>query len=125
MTNDDLKTRVIEAIRTVKDPELPVNLYDLGLIYELSIEDGHLSIRMTLTTPNCPVAEQLPVQVREAAMTVDGVESAEVELVWEPAWSSERMTEKARMALDMMGISWSDPGAGPRATPLTRDRRRT
>ncbi|MHC5025148.1 MAG: iron-sulfur cluster assembly protein [Planctomycetota bacterium] len=125
MTTEDLQAKVIEAIRTVKDPELPVNLYDLGLIYDLAIEAGHLAITMTLTTPNCPVAEQLPIQVRDAALGVDGIDTAEVELVWEPAWTGERMSEQARMALDMMGISWSDPHSGPKTTPLTRDRKNT
>lgn len=117
----ELESRIVDAIRTVKDPEIPVNLYDLGLIYELAVESGRVAIKMTLTTPNCPVAELLPNQVREAVAAVDGVDSVDVELTWTPPWSGERMTEDARMALEMMGISWRDPhgSVGNRVTDLT------
>ncbi|MHC5005660.1 MAG: iron-sulfur cluster assembly protein, partial [Planctomycetota bacterium] len=80
-----LRERIIAALRTVKDPELPINLYDLGLIYDLDIADGSaVRIRMTLTTPNCPVAESMPAQVQRAVEGVEGVDTVSVELVWDP-----------------------------------------
>ncbi|MEC8852077.1 MAG: iron-sulfur cluster assembly protein [Pseudomonadota bacterium] len=94
---------VVEALRTVYDPEIPVNIYDLGLIYDLTrAADGDIHVVMTLTTPGCPVAGILPQQVAEAAAAVDGVGAVVVELTWEPSWSPERMSEDARLALDMM-----------------------
>ena len=93
---------VIDALRTVCDPEIPVNIYDLGLIYRLDIgKDGNVSIDMTLTAPGCPVAGAMPRTVAEAVAAVDGVGEVEVELVWEPAWSQDRMSEDARLALDL------------------------
>jgi FeS assembly SUF system protein len=113
-----LRQSIIEALRTVRDPELPVNLYDLGLIYELQVrDDGAVGIVMTLTTPNCPVAESMPGRVKAAAESVEGVRQASVKLVWDPPWSRERMSENARLELDMLGITWSD---GPRAPARTR-----
>ncbi|MEC8318163.1 MAG: iron-sulfur cluster assembly protein [Pseudomonadota bacterium] len=94
---------VVEALRTVYDPEIPVNIYDLGLIYDLTrAADGDIHVVMTLTTPGCPVAGILPQQVADAAAGVDGVGAVVVELTWEPSWSPERMSEDARLALDMM-----------------------
>lgn len=93
---------VIEALRTVHDPEIPVNIYDLGLIYALEIAgDGSVAIDMTLTAPACPVAGELPMQVAEAVADVEGVGEVTVRLVWEPLWSAERMSDDARMALGM------------------------
>ena len=93
---------VIDALRTVCDPEIPVNIYDLGLIYRLDIgKDGSVSIDMTLTAPACPVAGAMPRTVAEAVAAVDGVGEVEVELVWEPPWSRDRMSEDARLALDL------------------------
>jgi FeS assembly SUF system protein len=116
---------IIERLRTVHDPEIPVNLYDLGLIYDLDITaDNDVNVRMTLTTPNCPVADELPRQVKQAVEQTDGVRSANVELVWQPQWSSEMMSEDAKMQLEMMGISWKDPKpAGTRFTGLTVGRK--
>lgn len=124
---DDLRRRIIESLRTVYDPEIPVNLYDLGLIYALDIDPtGDVRVTMTLTTPNCPVAESMPGKVRDAVKGVEDVRNAAVTLTWEPPWTGERMTEDARMALDMMGISWKDPhgsaGATRRITPITLGR---
>lgn len=94
---------VVEAMRTVYDPEIPVNIYDLGLIYDLTIaENGDIHVVMTLTTPGCPVAGILPQQLADAAAAVDGVGVVVVELTWEPSWSPELMSEDARLALDMM-----------------------
>lgn len=93
---------VIDAVRTVYDPEIPVNIYELGLIYKLQIaEDGSVEIRMTLTAPGCPVAGVLPGQVAETAAAVPGVGEVEVELTWDPPWTPAMMSEEARVALDM------------------------
>lgn len=94
---------VVEAIKTVCDPEIPINVYDLGLIYKIDQKDnGDLHIDMSLTAPGCPVAGVLPQQVADAAASVDGVGKVEVEVVWEPAWSLERLSEEARMMLEMI-----------------------
>jgi FeS assembly SUF system protein len=93
---------VVEALRTVYDPEIPVNIYELGLIYDIEIAgDGAVKIVMTLTTPGCPVAGILPQQVGDAAAMVPGLGEVEVFLVWDPPWSMERMSEEARLALGM------------------------
>jgi len=110
MSEQLLKDRVVEALKDVHDPEIPINLYDLGLIYEIDVDgDGGVHIVMTLTTPNCPVAESMPGRVHQAVAGVEGVTSVDVDLTWEPAWSSEKMTEDAKLALEMMGVSWKDP----------------
>jgi FeS assembly SUF system protein len=96
------ETAVIDAISTVFDPEIPVNIYELGLIYAVEInDDGAVKVEMTLTAPGCPSAQELPEQVRDAVLTVPGVTSAEVETVWDPAWHPGRMTEEARLSLNM------------------------
>jgi FeS assembly SUF system protein len=97
-----LEESVVAALRTVFDPEIPVNIYDLGLIYDLKIDpSGAVSIRMTLTSPACPVAGSLPGQVQARVQDVSGVASAKVELVWDPPWSMSRMSEEARLQLGM------------------------
>ena len=98
-----LQERVVAAMRTVNDPELPVNIYDLGLVYDLAVDDnGDVAIRMTLTAPACPVAGTLPGMVEQAVRAVDGVGTVEVELVWDPPWSVDRMTDEARLQLGLM-----------------------
>ena len=93
---------LIEAIATVYDPEIPVNIYELGLIYTVEIDDaGGVKVEMTLTAPACPSAQELPEQVRNAVLTVPGVTSCYVETVWEPPWDPSRMTEEARLQLNM------------------------
>ena len=93
---------IVDAIKTVYDPEIPVNLYDLGLIYRLDrAENGNVVIDMTLTAPACPVAGEMPVKVAQAVATVPGVGTVEVHLVWEPPWTKDRMSEDAKLALDM------------------------
>lgn len=93
---------VIDALKTVHDPEIPVNIYDLGLIYLLSIADsGNAVIDMTLTAPACPVAGEMPGMVAEAVASVDGIGEVEVRMVWDPPWSPDRMSEVARMTLGM------------------------
>src|SRR5258706_16352426 len=97
-----LEQQVIAALRTVHDPEIPVNVYDLGLIYELDVsEAGVVRIRMTLTAPGCPVAQTFPGTVEQAVRSVPGVTEARVELVWDPPWSREKMSEAARLELGM------------------------
>jgi FeS assembly SUF system protein len=93
---------VIEALRTVHDPEIPVNIYDLGLIYDVDIgADGQIHIRMSLTAPTCPVAGTLPGEVARAVAAVEGAGEVTVELVWDPPWSKEMMSEDAKVALDI------------------------
>lgn len=93
---------VIAALQTVHDPEIPVNIYDLGLIYDMDIDaSGDVTVKMTLTAPACPVAGEMPQQVADAVAGVDGVGEVTVELVWEPPWDQSRMSETARVALDM------------------------
>jgi FeS assembly SUF system protein len=97
-----LKDRVVEALKTVFDPEIPVDIYELGLIYNCDIDEtGNVAIEMTLTAPGCPVAGDMPGQVQQVVQAVPGVASATVELVWEPAWSPALMSDEAKMALDM------------------------
>ena len=98
-----LEGPIVEALRTVFDPEIPVSIFDLGLIYDLAIDDaGAVKVTMTLTAPNCPVAEEIPKWAREAVAAVDGVTHAEVELVWDPFWKQDYMTEAARLMLGLM-----------------------
>lgn len=100
----ELQEQIIAAIKTVKDPELPINIYDLGLIRTLDIQDGEVSISMTLTTPNCPVADKMPTQVFEAVSMVDGITNVKVELCWEPAWSVADLTPRGKSVLELMDI---------------------
>ncbi len=98
-----LEGPVVEALRTVFDPEIPVSIFDLGLIYDLSIDDdGAVKVIMTLTAPNCPVAEEIPKWTKEAVAGVDGVTRVAVELVWDPFWKQDYMTEEARLMLGLM-----------------------
>jgi FeS assembly SUF system protein len=102
MSGQRLREEVIRALRTVYDPEIPVNIYDLGLIYALDVDPaGRVSIRMTLTAPNCPVAGSMPGKVEAAVRAVAGVGDVRVELVFDPPWSPARMSEDARLALGL------------------------
>ncbi len=93
---------LLAAIATVFDPEIPVNIYELGLIYVVDLdEEGRVKVEMTLTAPGCPSAQELPVQVRDAVLLVPGVTACEVETVWDPPWDASRMSEDARLALNM------------------------
>ncbi len=93
---------LLAAIATVYDPEIPVNIYELGLIYAVEIDDANaVKVEMTLTAPGCPSAQELPVQVQDAIMAVPGVASCVVDTVWDPPWDPSRMTEDARLALNM------------------------
>jgi FeS assembly SUF system protein len=93
---------VLDALKTVFDPEIPVDIYELGLIYAVEVDDeGAVKIDMTLTTPSCPSAQELPGMVEEAVRTVPNVTSAKVEIVWDPPWDPSRMSEDAKLALNM------------------------
>ena len=101
-TDEQLKEDIIAALKTVFDPEIPVNIYDLGLIYDVIVnEDRHIDVKMTLTTPGCPVAQTFPGTVEQAVLKVEGVNECTVELVWDPPWTQDRMSEAARLELGM------------------------
>ncbi len=98
----EIRPQVLEALGTVFDPEIPVNIRDMGLIYDVLVDkDGRVGIRMTLTAPACPAAQSLPLEVREKAAAVPGVTEAKVEIVWEPQWTKERMSEAAKLQLGL------------------------
>ncbi len=100
---EQLRENVVTALRTIYDPEIPVNIYDLGLIYGLDVDaSGRVDIRMTLTAPACPVAGEMPVMVEQRVMEVPGVDEARVELVWEPPWSRDLLSEEAKLQLGML-----------------------
>ncbi len=98
-----IEAQVMEALRTCFDPEIPVNIYELGLIYEVKVDlTGAVGIRMTLTSPNCPAAGSLPGEVRDKVQAIPGVTAAKVDVVWDPPWDQTRMSEAARLELGMM-----------------------
>jgi FeS assembly SUF system protein len=99
---DALKPAIVDAIRTVFDPEIPVNIYELGLIYDVFVDAGGVAaVRMTLTAPGCPAAQSLPVEVARKVREVPGVTDAKVDVVWEPAWTKERMSDVAKLQLGL------------------------
>ena len=99
----DLQASVVEALKSIYDPEIPVDIYELGLIYDVAIdEDGDALVTMTLTTPHCPVAESLPNEVELRVLSVPGIRDAEVKLVWDPPWDPSRMSDEARLELGML-----------------------
>ena len=99
---ENIKNKVIEAIKKIYDPEIPVNIYELGLIYKLEVSaDNKVNVDMTLTSPNCPVAESLPKQVKENIMKVEGVSDVKLNLVWEPPWDKDKMSEAAKLELNL------------------------
>jgi len=101
----NLKDQIVSALKKVYDPEMPVNIYELGLIYGIDIdESGGVTVRMTLTAPNCPVAGTLPGEVERAVRSVPGVTAAKVELTFDPPWSKDRMSEAAKLALGLEDI---------------------
>ena len=98
----ELRPAIVDAMRTVFDPEIPVNIYELGLIYDIIVDrDANAGVRMTLTAPACPAAQSLPVEVRNKVASVPGVQSARVEIVWEPAWTKDRMSDTAKLQLGL------------------------
>ena len=98
----NLKDKVIEEIKKIFDPEIPVNIYELGLIYKIEVkEKNKIDIDMTLTSPNCPVAESLPKEVKDNIMKVEGVSDVNLNLVWEPPWDKDKMSEAAKLELNL------------------------
>ena len=98
----EVKNKIIEEIRKIYDPELPVNIYELGLIYDIKVEGRKAEIKMTLTTPNCPVAESLPKEVKDSVKEVKNVKDVELDLVWDPPWDRDMINESARLQLGML-----------------------
>ena len=97
----ELKNKVIDEIKKIYDPEIPVNIYELGLIYDVSVDKKNVSIKMTLTTPNCPVAESLPKEVKDSVMEIKGVDKVDLNLVWQPPWNKSMMSEAAKLELNI------------------------
>ena len=97
----DLKEKIIEEIKKIYDPEIPVNIYELGLIYDVQVENDTAKIKMTLTSPNCPVAESLPEDVKDSAMQVEGIDKVDLDLVWDPPWEKSMMSEAAKLELNL------------------------
>ena len=101
--NEDLKDRIVEVLKSIYDPEIPVDIYELGLIYDIdATEDGDVVVTMTLTTPHCPVAESLPQEVELRVLSVPGIRDAVVNLVWDPPWDPSKMSDEARLELGML-----------------------
>ena len=97
-----LKDKIIDGVKKIYDPEIPVNIYELGLIYDINVDEkNNVKINMTLTTPNCPVAESLPKEVKESIMEIDGVDKVDLDLVWEPPWNKSMMSEAAKLELNL------------------------
>ena len=98
----ELKEKIIKEIKKIYDPEIPVNIYELGLIYDIKVEkNNNIKVKMTLTTPNCPVAESLPKEVKDSIMEVKEVNDVDLELVWDPPWDQSKMSEAAKLELNL------------------------
>ena len=97
----DLKEKVITEIKKIYDPEIPVNIYELGLIYDIAINENNVNVKMTLTTPNCPVAESLPKEVKDSILEIKEVENVNLDLVWDPPWDKSMMSEAAKLELNL------------------------
>ncbi len=97
----NLKEKVITEIKKIYDPEIPVNIYELGLIYDISVEDNNVKVKMTLTSPNCPVAESLPKEVKDSILEIKEVNDVELDLVWDPPWNKSMMSEAAKLELNL------------------------
>ena len=98
----ELKNQIIEEIKKIYDPEIPVNIYELGLIYDIKVENKNTAkVKMTLTSPNCPVAESLPKEVKDSIMQVEGIDKVDLDLVWDPPWDKSMMSESAKLELNL------------------------
>ena len=98
----DIKNKVISEIKKIYDPEIPVNIYELGLIYDISVKnEKDITVKMTLTSPNCPVAESLPKEVKDSIIAIEGVEKVDLDLVWDPPWDKSMMSEAAKLELNL------------------------
>jgi FeS assembly SUF system protein len=103
MDKNALENKIIKTIKTIYDPEIPVNIYDIGLIYDISIDDdANVHVLMTLTTPNCPVAESLPAEVKEKVAAVERVKSCDLEMTFEPPWDQDMLTDEAKLELGLI-----------------------
>ena len=98
---NNLKDKIIKEIKKIYDPEIPVNIYELGLIYKIEIENNIVKIDMTLTTPNCPVADSLPKMVKNNILNIEGVKDVDLNLVWDPPWTKDKMSEAAKLELNL------------------------
>lgn len=97
-----IKEKIMEALKSIYDPEIPVDIWELGLIYDMDVDDkGYVKLKMTLTSPACPVAESLPVTVYQKVMEIEGVTDVDLQVVWDPPWNKERMSDEARLSLNM------------------------
>tara|TARA_Y100001958_G_scaffold153244_1_gene140501 strand:- start:404 stop:706 length:303 start_codon:yes stop_codon:yes gene_type:complete len=98
----ELKDKIIEEIKKIYDPEIPVNIYELGLIYKIDVDEAYkVFIEMTLTSPNCPVAESLPKMVKDSILRLEGVDDVDLKLVWDPPWTKDKMSEAAKLELNL------------------------
>ena len=98
----ELKEKIVSEIKKIYDPEIPVNIYEIGLIYKIEIDDKHkVEVEMTLTSPNCPVAESLPKMVKDNILSVEGVSDVDLKLVWSPPWTKDKMSEAAKLELNL------------------------
>ena len=98
----NLKEKIIAEIKKIYDPEIPVNIYELGLIYDIKVDkDNNVKVDMTLTTPNCPVAESLPIEVKDSIIAIEGVGKVDLDLVWDPPWDKSMMSESAKLELNL------------------------
>ena len=97
----EVKDKIIAEIKKIYDPEIPVNIFELGLIYDVQVNEKHAKIKLTLTSPNCPVAESLPKEVKEGAMQVEEIDNVDLELVWEPPWTKDMMSDAAKLELNL------------------------
>ena len=96
-----LKEKIIDEIKKIYDPEIPVNIYELGLIYDINVDQGNVKINMTLTSPNCPVAESLPNEVKNSIKEIKDVQNVDLNLVWDPPWNKSMMSESAKLELNL------------------------
>lgn len=103
---DALRQTIIDALKTVYDPEIPVNIWDMGLVYDIDISDALVVIKMTFTSPTCPMMQEILMQVKDAVQAVAGTRSVQVDLVWSPAWDLSRMSDAARLELDLTNEGW-------------------
>ena len=97
----EIKEKIINEIKKIYDPELPVNIYELGLIYDIKVDGNKAQIKMTLTSPNCPVAESLPKEVKDGVMQVNEIEDVDLQLVWDPPWTQDMMSEAAKLEMNL------------------------
>ncbi len=102
MKDEELQGQIVGVLKTIRDPEIPVDIHSMGLIYGIELDGGEVRIEMTLTTPNCPVAESLPNEVKEKVAALDGVDTVQVDLVWDPPWTVEKLSEAARLEMGLM-----------------------